>query len=556
MKRLPLGISDYKKIIEDGYSYIDKTLFIEELLTLGTEVVLIPRPRRFGKTINLSMLRYFFEKTKKNHAHLFKDFAIWQTKHKELQGTFPVIFLSLKGIKKGSWEEGYKGIQSLIAEEYKRHRYLLSTLHPDEQKDFLSIVNQDKNEQNLFENSLKFLIRWLEKYHGSRVVVLIDEYDTPIHDAYLFKYYDKMVSFMRNWLTEGLKDNTSLEKSVLTGILRISKESIFSGLNNPGCYTILDEEFGDKFGLLEEEVILLLQEHNISYELSEIRKWYNGYRIGKHSLYNPWSILQCIQKKGLLKPYWVNTSDNGLIKSLLINGNDSLKQDLEKIISGECITKPIQEGIIFSDLESQEEAVWGLFFFSGYLTLAEEPIYENLGLQCKLRIPNQEIKDLYKSIIKYWFSQNLSSSNQQLLLKSLVTGNIEVFSEVFSLLVINSMSSHDIPKNEPERVYHAFVLGLLVALEKTHEVKSNQESGFGRYDVSLIPKDPSQLGLILEFKKVSKGKNLEESAEEALTQITEKKYAQELQNRGIKKILLLGIAFQGKQVCIKEQTVL
>lgn len=556
MKRLPLGISDYKKIIEDEYSYIDKTLFIEELFTIGTEVVLIPRPRRFGKTINLSMLRYFFEKTEKNHAYLFENFAIWQTEHKKLQGKFPVIFLSLKGIKKGNWEEAYKGLQTLIAEEYKKHRYLLKSLHEDEQKDFLSIIHQNKNEQNLFENSLRLLTQWLEKYHGARVVVLIDEYDTPIHDAYLFNYYDKMVSFMRNYLTEGLKDNSSLEKAVLTGILRISKESIFSGLNNPGCYTILDEEFSDKFGLLEEEVILLFQEHDLSFELSEVRKWYNGYKIGKHSLYNPWSILQCIQKKGTLKPYWVNTSDNALIKSLLIGGNDSLKQDLEKIISGGCITKSIQEGIIFSDLESQEEAIWGLFFFSGYLTLAAEPKYENLGLQCELKIPNQEIQDLYKSIIKYWFTKNLSSSNQQLLLKSLVTGNIEVFSEVFSLLVTNSMSSHDIPQNEPERVYHAFVLALLVALKKTHEIKSNRESGFGRYDVSLIPKDLSLPGVVLEFKKVSKGGSLEKTAEEALEQIIEKNYASELKNRGIKKILLLGIAFQGKKVYLKQHSLL
>lgn len=552
MKRLPIGISDYKKIVEEDFSYVDKTLFIEEVISLGTEVILIPRPRRFGKTMNLSMLKYFFEKTDKNYAYLFQNFKIWKTAAKEKQGKFPVIFLTLKGIKKGSWDEAYKGMQSLIAEEFKRHRYLLDYLYDDEKKDFQDIIDQTSNSQNLFENSLKLLTRYLQKHYDQRVIILIDEYDTPIHDAYLCEYYEPMVSFMRNWFTEGLKDNASLEKAVLTGILRISKESIFSGLNNPGCYTLLDKKFGDKFGLLEEEVSCLLKEHAISQQIEEIRKWYNGYQIASYFLYNPWSILQCIENEGDLRPYWVNTSDNGLIKKLLIKGNALLKQDLEELLQGNVITKSIHEEVGLKHLDQQGDSVWGLLLFSGYLTLARVPVYKNGTLQCSLKIPNQEISDLYKFIITEWMTVSSPNNNLDLLLKSLISGETLLFTEMLQILILNTMSYYDIPQDEPERVYHAFVLGLLVNLEG-YEVKSNRESGYGRYDVCLIPKNPSALGIIMEFKKVKLAEDLEKAAEDALRQIEVERYAQDLLSCNVRKILALGLAFQGKKVLVKER---
>lgn len=362
-----------------------------------------------------------------------------------------------------------------------------------------------------------------------------------------------MISFMRNWFTEGLKDSSYLEKAVLTGILRVSKESVFSGLNNPGCYTVLNDEFDDKFGLVENEVSALLNEHNIAYKMEEIRNWYNGYQIGQSFLYNPWSILQSIEKKGKLMPYWVNRSDNELIKTLVIQGSPLLKKDLEKFLIGESITKSINEGTIFNNLKNQTDAVWGLFLFSGYLTLAKSPIYIDGSLQCTLKIPNQEIYDLYKSMIIEWMSHNLPSDDLTTLLESLTLGNIEVFSKMFQMFVVNCMSFYDIAQDQPEKVYHAFVLGLLISLNKTHEVKSNRESGFGRYDVCLIPKDPSLLGILIEFKKVDESESLEKGAEDALKQIEEKNYEAELKSRGIKNMLALGMAFQGKRVFIKKR---
>ncbi len=451
--------------------------------------------------------------------------------------------------------EAYRGIQRLIAKEFERHSYLLESekLSQREKKQFKAIVDEVPNEQGLFEVSLQLLTAWLQKHYDKRVVILIDEYDTPILDSYLCGYYDPMILFMRNWFTEGLKDNSYLEKAVLTGVLRVSKESVFSGLNNPGCYTVLDEAFGDKFGLLEEEVEGLLEEYGISLQIEEVRKWYNGYRIGQNFLYNPWSILQYIEKKGELMPYWVNTSDNELIKKLVIQGSPLLKKDLEKLLRGEAITKPINEGTVFKNLAGQTDSVWGLFLFSGYLTLAEKPVYKDGALQCKLKIPNQEIHDLYKAMIVEWMARNLPSDDLVTLLDSLTTGNIETFSKMFQVFIVNCMSFYDTAQDEPEKVYHAFVLGLLITLTKTHEVKSNRESGFGRYDVCLIPKDPSSLGIVIEFKKVDEKEDLEKGSEDALKQIEEKKYAAELKSRGIEKILFLGMAFKGKSVFIKER---
>ena len=567
MRKLPTGISDYKEIVEKKYSYIDKTLLIEEVLLLGAKVILIPRPRRFGKTMNLSMLRYFFEKTDQDQSYLFQDYKIWKTEHRKEQGQYPVIFLSLKGIKTSSWEEALKELKLLISSEFEKYQFLLTALFPDplpigkqkgdpllsdtEKELFLLILNR-RGDASIFKNSLKMLTLWLHRYYQKKTVVLIDEYDTPIHAAYINSFYDPMIEFMRGWLGEGLKDNPYLEKAVLTGILRIAKESIFSGLNNLGCYTVLDEKFCDKFGLLEDEVSSLLQEHGVSHQMAEIRTWYNGYRIGTSSLYNPWSILECIQRNGELRPYWVGTSDNELIKRLLIQGTPSMKQDMEKLLLGEPITKPIDEGTSLKDLHNNPDAVFGLFLFSGYLTLKSKPVYKNKALQCEITIPNKEIQDLYESLITEWITSTIPNRNLPALLQSLTEGNIEVFTELLQMIIINSMSFYDAIENEPERVYHAFVLGLLVALEETHEVKSNRESGFGRYDVCVIPKDRSLLGIVIEFKKVRTEKELKKGALDALHQIEKQNYVAEIRQLGIQKILLLGIAFHGKRISIKE----
>lgn len=555
-KRLPIGISDFKEVIERDYTYVDKTLLIQEIYEQGTKVTLIPRPRRFGKTLNLSMLLYFFEKTAIDHSPLFVNLKIWKFEtYRSLQGKFPVIFLSLKEMKDGDWQASYEKLKILISDEFARHAYLLedSILQPREKQDFQEIIDR-KAPQAIYENSLKLLSKWLSQYHKQNVIILIDEYDTPVINSYLNKYYEPLMIFMRNWLTAALKDNSYLEQGILTGILRVAKESFFSGLNNLSTFTVLKETFSSQFGLLEEEVIALLSDYGLTHCLEDMRMWYNGYRIGSKLLYNPWSILNCIYNQGQLQPYWVNTSENELLKRLTIQGGEDLKIELEQLLLGEALVKPIEEGISFDLLNRHSaEAIWNILLFSGYLTPAGPAIYEEIP-RCSLKIPNKEIASLYNNIIREWFTASIQDRNFELLLNSLISGDMESFVPLFEDFLVNAMSYYDIAVEEPEKIYHAFILGMLVALRDTHEVKSNRESGYGRYDVMLIPKDNNALGVIFEFKKIrlQDGSDLKKGADSALQQIEDKNYKSELYARGIKKILCLGLAFQGKRVSIKS----
>lgn len=552
-KQLPIGISDFKKLIEGGYVYVDKSLLIQELIERGAEVTLIPRLRRFGKTLNLSMLRYFFEKGQP--SHLFESLKIWKDeKCRALQGQFPVIFLSLKDVKHPSWEKTFESLCGFIAEEFQRHRYLVeeNTLSAEEKDDYLQILRRE-GEQALVERSLRLLTEWLHRYHKKRVILLIDEYDTPAHAAYVGGFYETFIGFLRNWLSGGLKDNNALERGVLTGILRIAKESIFSGLNNISTFTILSEGFQDKFGLLESEVRILLQEYGLIDQLPEIRKWYNGYRIGScEGIYNPWSVLKCIDAKGALAPYWVNTSDNALMKQLIARGTEELKADVEELIRGGIIHKTIEEGIIFSNLDKNPDAVWSLLLFSGYVTITSTPSY---GKPCSLRIPNAEVGELYKSTVLDWFKTTIHETNYRLLLNSLITGDVDTFSQIFQEFLVTSVSVFDVSAEEPEKIYHAFILGMLIGLKDRYEVKSNRESGYGRYDVMLIPKNPQDLGIVMEFKKIGRFEktDLETAVASALKQIEERQYDVELRKLGVTRILHLGFAFEGKKVVIRSK---
>lgn len=554
-RHLPIGISDFKEIIDGNYAYVDKTLLIEELLENGTKVALIPRLRRFGKTLNLSMLRYFFEKGEEDTSYLFKNLNIWKKENcRDLQGKFPVIFLTLKDIKQESWEEMLASLQQLLVEEFLRHRYLLegNILSDEEKADYLKITRKE-DEKSLIERSLLLLSNWLHRYHKKRVILLIDEYDTPAHAAYVGGFYNSLITFLRNWLSGGLKDNLYLERGVLTGILRIAKESIFSGLNNILTFTILNETFQDKFGLLESEVKELLEEYHLQDRLEDMRQWYNGYRIGScKGLYNPWSVLSCIREKGALAPYWVNTSDNALMKQLITEGTDDFKADLEELLKGGVIQKTVEEGIIFSDLEANPETIWALLLFSGYLTLDAPYSY---GTPCVLRIPNQEVNELYQSTILDWFKKSIHEPKYRQLLKSLIEGDIDTFSQIFQEFLLSVVSYFDISADEPEKIYHAFVLGMLLGLRGRYEVKSNRESGYGRYDVLLIPLDPKDLGIVLEFKKIGPfdSSTLEEGIASAFKQIEEKHYDQELRDRNIHRVLYVALSFKGKQVLIRSK---
>ncbi len=555
--KLPLGISDYKRIIDGDYYYIDKTLLIEELDNTSGLVLLIPRPRRFGKTLNLSMLRYFFEKSKTDTRYLFENTLIWQNqKYRTMQGSYPVIFLSFKNAKVGSWEKSYDCITIGIIEEFRRHSYALEAFSERVRNNDLEAIGIKSDYEAIltrkatlvqYEQSLSLLTKVLYQYYNKEVVVLIDEYDVPIHDGYSHGYYTEIVHFMRSLLTAVLKDNEYLHRGLLTGVLKLAKESIFSGLNNPVVSTLLDSEFSDKFGFTPQEVDRMLAHAELESLSSTIKEWYNGYTFGKTTIYNPWSVLECIHRKGQLGPYWANTSDNFLIKKLITCSNESIKSDLELLVQGNSVVQEIDGGLVYPEVMTDSKALWNLLLFTGYVTARNVDIREGRKF-CTLALPNKEIKLLYNQLITTIFEEILSLSKIEGLKEALLSGNGSLFSEIVQDFISKSISFFDMPSDEPERSYHLFILGLLVTFSDTYEVKSNRESGHGRYDIMLIPRDPSLWAIIIEFKKVSSGETLQEATQKALTQIIEKDYIQELHARSIKKITAFGIACQGKKI--------
>jgi len=551
MKKLPIGISDYKKLIENDYYYVDKTLFIKELWEEAGEIKLITRPRRFGKTLNLSTLRYFFERVDVDNSHLFSHTAIWHDlSFRELQGQFPVIFLTFKDVKEKSWESCYKKIREVIANEFERHFHILEqTIAPHNLKKYLNLLNEEAEEET-YGTSLLFLTRLLHDHYKKRVIVLIDEYDAPIHEAYVNGYYPDVIRFFRSLMASVFKDNSYLERGLMTGILRAAREGIFSGLNNLQAYGITHTKFQDKFGFTQNEVKQLLNDQNILDKLPEIQAWYNGYSFGEATIYNPWSLNMYVHERGLLCSYWANTSDNQLIKKLLIYTVEDVKKDLESLLNGQIIEKEIDEAVIFPGIEHNPTAVWSLLLFTGYLTYTKQQTNADGKKICLLTIPNKEIMVLYKSLIKAIIENTISESNAKMLLTALTTGDTKIFSELLQEFISNSMSVFDLPKNEQEKSYHLFILGLLVYLMDTYEIKSNRESGFGRYDIMLIPKDSNKLGIIMEFKKAKDDETIEQAAYKALEQIKQKNYAQELKSRNVHHIKLMGIAFLGKKVLV------
>ncbi len=553
MKKLPIGISDFKELISQDFYYVDKTLFIKEFVDSSGSVLLIPRPRRFGKTLNISMLRYFFEKTEVDNSVLFTKTNIWQHEdYRKLQGKYPVIFLTFKDIKEATWEDAYARMLSVISQEFKRHLPVLEkTISQDDLDDYKTIIKKSASYVT-FSETLFMLSKLLYEAYNEKVLVLIDEYDAPIHAGYNYGYYDKIIQFTRSLLTSVLKDNSYLQRGILTGILRTAKEGIFSGLNNLRTCSILDTTFQDKFGFTQSEVEQFLTKYRFLENLDDVQRWYNGYTFGTTTIYNPWSLLMYMANQGKLQPYWVNTSDNLIIKKLLVFSDIEVKAELELLLVGKTVEKTIEEGIIFPNMERNDQAIWSLLLFAGYLTFTHSRLEEGV-VYCDLKIPNKEIKLLYKNFIQEIVQGMLTTTKVTTFLQALVAGDIQTFALLLQEFVINSISVYDLPSNEPEKSYHLFVLGLLIYLADTYQVKSNRESGYGRYDIMLIPKDKNKLGIIIEFKKVLQKETLEDAARKALEQIKNKHYVQELKNLEIKQIKLLGIAFAGKQVLVIEQ---
>lgn len=557
-KKIPIGISDFKELIEEGFYFIDKSLLIKEFININAKIVILPRPRRFGKTLNMSMLKYFLQKASTtNNGKLFQGLKIEKEKDIiELQGKYPMIFLTFKDEKHLRLSDLEMSLKSLMSDLYLEHRYCLGNneLHIVEKEYYNKILNKSANMVELGE-SLSKLSKYLYNFYNEKVIILIDEYDVPIQSAYVNDYYVESVSFMRNFLSSALKDNIYLEKSMITGILRVAKESIFSGLNNLEAASLLSYNFRDKFGFTEKETEDLLDYYQISTRLNEVKEWYNGYTFGEETIYNPWSILNYASKpmEGL-KAYWVNTSSNDLVNILLAKGGEDIKKDLEILIDGGEIEKYISDYISMEDVDKSSDNLWIFLLFTGYLKAYGK---ERKGLRdyYKLKIPNLEIKSLYYDIIESWFNESISKNKYETMLRSLISGDIKTFEKILKQFVLNSISYFDVGGYEGEKVYHAFVLGLLVSITDTHEVKSNRESGYGRYDVMIIPKVKDRLGLVIEFKKLDPDddETLEETADSALKQIEEKKYTTELFSKGISNIKKLAVVFKGKDIFIKEK---
>lgn len=557
MKKIVLGTSDFKEMIDYKGYYVDKTLIIKEFLEDNAKVIMLPRPRRFGKTLNLSTIRYFLEKCDEDRGYLFKGLKIEQeTEIMKRQGQCPIIYLTFKDEKHGNFQNFFESMAINMSRVYRSFDYLIPSLSEEDKKYFNEILNRRSTQVEL-EKSALFLSTALSDFYNEKVFILIDEYDTPIHEGYFKGYYPEVIAFMRGFLSAALKDNVSLERAMVTGILRVAKESIFSGLNNLEVYSLLGERYSDKFGFTENEVEKIILDFDMKKDAKEFKDWYNGYVFGKTTIYNPWSVISYLNKVEMgFTTHWVNTSENTIIKTLLAKGDETIKISLDKLYNGGFIETPIDENIVMNEISESNENVWSFLLLSGYLKVCGKfkPEGEDEFIY-RVMIPNKEIKVLYKNIITKWFSEGFISSDFNKMLKALVIGEIEIFEDYFSQFVLKSFSYFDVSGENPEKVYHAFVLGMLVALNNSHEVISNRECGLGRYDVSLIPKDTSKIGYIIEFKSLRRNykKTIEEALDDALNQIEKQKYDVELLERGITNIKKLAIVFKGKEVFIKDK---
>ncbi|OFQ60026.1 hypothetical protein HMPREF2931_05040 [Fusobacterium sp. HMSC065F01] len=539
MKKLPIGLSDFKELIEENYYYFDKTNFIDEVIKDGSKVKLFARPRRFGKTLNMSMLKYFFDvKEAEENRKLFKNLYIEKTENFREQGQYPVVFLSLKDLKADNWESMVNYLKVLISNLCLENRYLLKNLDSFDKALFENYINKNAKIESL-KDTLKFLTRILYEKYNKKVIILIDEYDAPLVSAYHNKYYEKAKDFFKTFYSSVLKDNTYLQMGVMTGIIRVIKAGIFSDLNNLSTYTILSDFYPNCYGLTEEEVKKSLIDYNLEYEMGDVKDWYDGYRFGKSEVYNPWSILNFLHAKEL-RAYWVDTSGNDLINDVLKIVRKDIIRDLKKLFDGEGLKQNLSGTSDLSRLLSEEE-IWELMLFSGYLTV-EEKIDEDYYI---LRLPNKEVRRLFKrTFIERYFGRGNKLTD---LMEALTENRIDDYEETLQDILLKSVSYNDTKKGN-EAFYHGFILGMSLYLEGEYIVKSNIESGLGRYDVSIEPKNKNKRGYILEFKATDNIDKLEEISKEALKQIEEGKYSSTLKQTDTKEILYLGIAFCGKQI--------
>lgn len=558
-KPLPIGIENYKELLDKNYYYVDKTWMVKELLDDGGKVNLFTRPRRFGKTLALSMIRTYFEKvilpdgTVMDNRHYFDGSKIQSAgeDYSRHMGKYPVISLSLKSAKQPDYHMAYESMVDELIKEYVRHNYILDSecLTEEYREKYEALMNR-RAEPISYAKSLAFLSECLKRYHKTNVIILVDEYDVPLENAYFRGFYDPMIDFLRSLFESALKTNDSLEFAVITGCLRISRESIFTGLNNLKIHSILDNNFAEYFGFTQIEVERMLSFYKIDDRIAEVKEWYDGYLFGQTEVYNPWSVINYTDTAardnvGFLKPYWSNTSSNSIVRELVENADTGMKQELEALIAGNTIEKPIHEDITYEDIHRNQENLWNFLFFTGYLRAVTQR-FEADTIYLTMRIPNAEIRYIYRNTIREWFDTAVRQADFKPFYQALKDRNTEAMENFINGQLVRSISYYD----SQENFYHGYLFGILSAMEGYAPI-SNREAGDGRPDILLEPFDPRNAAFIIEIKCVEKYNQMEDACQKALRQIEEKHYDAELLDKGIDRIIKYGVCFCRKNCMIR-----